>query len=133
MYCKFIFKTFTCHLAQEILVLIGFGLIEFTLNNFLIGINERIRWRVQCWDRRNLKNLVCKRLFVTLSKGLLFFQNSYKITNKKVWFLSKCCIRNQRYKPRNVFFVTLFGASLIVRLTLELIVLTNESSLSRYE
>ena len=30
-------------------------------------------------------------------------------------------------------FLTLFGASLIIRLTLELIVLTNESSLSRYE
>ena len=30
-------------------------------------------------------------------------------------------------------FVTLFGESLIVQLTLDMIILTNESSLSRYE
>ena len=110
-----------------------FGLIEFTLNIFLIGINKRVRWRVQCWEGRNFKNLVCKRLFLTLSKRLLFFQYSYKITNKKFGFWENVVFAINVPSRGTFFFVTLFGASLIVRLTLELIVLTNESSWSRYE
>ena len=79
----------------------------------------------------NLNNLVCKRLFVTFSKLLLFSQYAYKITNKKFWVLRKCCIRNQRYKPLNDFFCDFIWSKFDC--SLELIVLTNESSLSRYK
>ena len=40
MYGKFIFKTFTCHFAKESLV--GkLGLLEFSLNNFVIGMEKK--------------------------------------------------------------------------------------------
>ena len=109
----YFFESFTSGFLEETFVLVNvrvdriysymFGLIEFTLDNFFIRINKKIRGRMQCRDRCDFKYLVSKRLFVAHPKSLLIFHYAHKITNIEFGFLRICCICSKGHKPWNAF------------------------------